>query len=86
MCTVLLASVLGQADVAVCLEKMRVHPKASISRSEFCWQRDHTRSLRLSLALVMVLTMNPRRFQRTPSFVWNGNFIQRVKGFWNGNN
>ena len=43
----------------------KVHPKASASRSECCSSRDHTRPLRLSFALAMILTMNARRFQRT---------------------
>ena len=40
-----------------------VHPKASASRSEIYWSRDHTRPHRLSFALAMVLTTNARRHQ-----------------------
>ena len=60
--TVLLASVLGQADVAVCLEKNMFIRKASAARSERGSSRDHSRPLRLSFALAVVLTMNARRF------------------------
>ena len=61
--TVLLASVLGQADVAVCLEKNMFIRKASAARSERGSSRDHSRPPRLSFALAVVLTMNARRFQ-----------------------
>ena len=66
--TVMLASVLGQVDVAVFsmnnifIQKLPDH------------RRDHTRPLRLSFALAMVLTMNARRFQRTHSFRGMGDY------------
>ena len=34
------------------------------SRPEFCSSREHTSPLRLSFALVVILTVNARRFQR----------------------
>ena len=42
-----------------------VHPKASASRSEYGSSRAHTHPLRLSFVFAMVLTSNPRRFQRS---------------------
>ena len=54
--TVLLASVLGQADVACVSGEKHVRPKYSASRSECCSLRDHTRPLRWSLAQAMGVT------------------------------
>ena len=68
--TVLLASVLGQVDAAVCRDKKHVHPMASASRSKLSFSRHHTGPLRLSFALATILTMNARRFQRTHP--WRG--------------
>ena len=48
--------------------------KASASRSHFSSSRDHTRPPRLSFALVMVLTMTARRFQRTHPLRGMGNY------------
>ena len=61
----LLASVLGQAFVAVCLDKHMCIPKAFASRSESSSSRDHTSPRILSFALAMTLTLNARHFQRT---------------------
>ena len=79
ICTVLLASVLGQVDVAVCREKNNVDPKTSASRSEFSSSRGHTRPPRLSFALVVVLTMNARRFQRTHCLSGSGSSLNASK-------
>ena len=59
------------------------HSKASASHSEVSSSRDHTRPLRLSVALAIVLTMHARRFQRTHAL--SGIIAsQRVKGYWYG--
>ena len=47
-----------------CDSTKNVHPEVSASRSDFHSSHDHTRPLRLSVALAMV-TMNARRFQKT---------------------
>ena len=59
----LLATVLAQEVVAVCLDR-HVHPQASGSRSEFALHVTTPPPSSFSLALVMVLTMNAPRFQR----------------------
>ena len=82
-CTTLHESVLGQVDVPVFLDK-HCHPKASASRPECDASHNHTRSLRLSLALAMVPTMNTPTIQENTSFEWNGILTQRVKGYWYG--
>ena len=61
-----------------------VHPKASASRSEFDSSRDHTRPLRLSFALAMILTMNTRRLQRTHPWSGMGSSLEASKDIGNG--
>ena len=65
ICTVLLANVLGQVDVAVFQERTYSSAGFRITRRVFCSSRDHTRPLGSSFELPMILTMNARRFQRT---------------------
>ena len=59
-----------------------VHPKASVSRSEFHSSRDYTRSSRLSFALAMVLTMNARRVQRKPPLRGMGEYSLNASKDW----
>ena len=56
-----------------------VHPNASASRSECCSSRDHTRPLRLSFALAVVLTVEARRFQRTHPLSGMGSSLNASK-------
>ena len=66
-----------------CFRSKHGHPNISALRSELCSSRDHTRPPKLSVALAMVLTMNARRFQRTPPPL-RGMGDYYVKGYCSG--
>ena len=53
-----------QTDITVS-EQKHVHLKESVSRSEFSTSRDHTRPLRLSFSLAIILFMSVRRLHGT---------------------
>ena len=58
-----------------------VIPKKKIaSRSEFYSSRDHTRPLRVSVALAVIPTLNARRFQRTHTLRGVGSSLNASKG------
>ena len=81
ICTALLANVLGQGGRCSVSGQKHFHPKASTSRSEFFFALHVTTpALRVYLwRLLVILTMNARRFQRTHPLSGMGSSLARQR-------
>ena len=85
ICTVLLASVLGQVNVALYHRVKTMFIQMLPQHAQSFVLHVTTPALPVCLfALAMILTDESTTIPENTSFEWNGIFTQRVKGYWYG--